>query len=171
MMIFDKKLLAVAMLSVLALSGCGYQLRGTASSPSTNIASGYQLVNLTLDNNRTAFDLKQPLSNKLALLGVQTGTSAHNHIQVSNLNFRRYELIGVLTEVRLVLSADVSYQLGEHHQKSTLQVERSYQFNEAGVATIDQQSSQVQGWLYEALASRISEQYYALSQGSKINTQ
>ncbi|OAV02604.1 LPS-assembly lipoprotein RlpB precursor Rare lipoprotein B [Moraxella catarrhalis] len=49
-----------------------------------------------------------------------------------------------------------------------VQAERSYQYNEAGVSTKDQQGEIVKVWLQDSLAHRITEQYYAL--GSQIHT-
>ncbi|MGO1781316.1 MAG: hypothetical protein ACTHZO_03010, partial [Moraxellaceae bacterium] len=74
---------------------------------------------------------------------------------------------GVLTEIRLVLSADVSYQTMEDDEpvtlSNTIRVERSYQYNEASVSTDDQQGDQTRDWLYNSLARRITDQYVALS--------
>jgi LPS-assembly lipoprotein len=88
-------------------------------------------------------------------------------IKVDNLRFRRYELVGVLTEIRLVLSADVTYDTYQNGQPVTLtnpiQVERSYQYNEASVSTDDQQGDQIRDWLYDSLARRITDQYVAIS--------
>ena len=88
-------------------------------------------------------------------------------IKIDNLRFKNYELVGVLTEIRLVLSADVTYQTMKNGQPVTLtspiQVERSYQYNEASVSTDDQQGTQIRGWLYDSLARRITDQYVAIS--------
>ena len=88
-------------------------------------------------------------------------------IDISNVRFKRYELVGVLTEIRLVLSADVSYQTFENGKpvilKNAIQVDRSYQYNEASVSTDDQQGDQIRDWLYERLARRITDQYVAIS--------
>lgn len=149
------------------ISGCGYQLRGTNQSHATHIPHTYKQLQLQIDDAKTAFAFKPLLTERLELTGFQVvNTNSNNTIHVGNMNVRRYELVGVLTEVRLVLSADVSYKLNNNTQTHTLQVERSYQFNEAGVATIDQQSNQVQHWLQQALAERISEQYYALTKNT-----
>ena len=87
-------------------------------------------------------------------------------IKVDNLRFQSYELVGVLTEIRLVLSADVTYNTYQNGQPVTLtnpiQVERSYQYNEASVSTDDQQGSQIRDWLYDSLARRITDQYVAI---------
>ena len=40
----------------------------------------------------------------------QTSAEPIAAINISNLRFKQYELVGVLTEIRLVISADVSYQ-------------------------------------------------------------
>ena len=97
----------------------------------------------------------------------QAGAKPIAAIDISNVRFKRYELVGVLTEIRLVLSADVSYQTIENGKPVTLtnpiQVERSYQYNEASVSTDDQQGDQVRDWLYDSLARRITDQYVAIS--------
>lgn len=147
-------------LSTLGLGGCGFALRGTA--PSTlAIASEHRQTQIILEDNQTAFTLKAPLTQKLNLLGIQTD-SGNNVIKIDNLRFRRYELVGTLTEVRLVLMANVSYTLNGKTTTNPVQVEHSYQFNEASVSTLDQQGDKVRVWLYDALAERIAEQYRAL---------
>ena len=44
-----------------------------------------------------------------------------------------------------------------------IQVERSYQYNEASVSTDDQQGDQIRDWLYDSLARRITDQYVAIA--------
>lgn len=83
---------------------------------------------IILEDNRTSFPLKLPLTRRLEALGVNvvdsmalientSDNTADNKnadkiatITVNNVRFKRYELVGVLTEIRLVLSADVNYQ-------------------------------------------------------------
>ena len=95
------------------------------------------------------------------------GAETISTIAVNNIRFKRYELVGVLTEIRLVISADVSYQSVENGKPVTLtnpiQVERSYQYNEASVSTDDQQGDQIRDWLYDSLARRITDQYVAIA--------
>ncbi len=160
-----------------SLSGCGFQLRGYEAplrfeAPETAII---------IEDNRISFPLELPLTRRLEALGVtvvdamtiieNSGdiTNASNQIAtiaVNNVRFRRYELVGVLTEIRLVLTADVTYQTTHNGQPITLsnpiQVERSYQYNEASVSTDDQQGSQIRDWLYDSLARRITDQYVAI---------
>ena len=140
---------------------------------------------LSLSDNATTFPLKEPLKNQLEAVGVnvvddigrqinQSNQLYTATIRVENVQLQKYELVGVLTEVRLVLSADVTYQTLQAEVsntgsrmpvtvKSPVQVERSYQFNEASVSVEDQQGEQVKDWLYDALARRITDQYVALS--------
>ena len=65
------------------------------------------------------------------------------------------------------MSADVSYQSIDNGKPVTLsnpiQVERSYQYNEASVSTDDQQGDQIRDWLYDSLARRITDQYVAIA--------
>ena len=162
-----------------SLSGCGFQLRGY----DTPMLLNAEKTAVIIEDNRTSFPLKLPLTRRLTTLGVdvidnmtvddvirsnqQAGAKPIAAIDISNIRFRRYELVGVLTEIRLVLSADVSYQTIENGKPVTLtnpiQVERSYQYNEASVSTDDQQGDQIRDWLYDSLARRITDQYVAIS--------
>ncbi|WP_372843817.1 hypothetical protein [Psychrobacter sp.] len=162
-----------------SLSGCGFQLRGYDAPMLFDVAKTAVII----EDNRTAFPLKLPLTKQLEALGVDVITNmtladvASNNqkvgaetiaaITVNNLRFKRYELVGVLTEIRLVISADVSYQSMDNGKLVTLtnpiQVERSYQYNEASVSTDDQQGEQIREWLYDSLARRITDQYVAIA--------
>lgn len=176
---------AVPMLTVLGtaslLSGCNFHLRGYDAPLSFDVAK----TAIILEDNRISFPLQLPLTKSLKALGADVvdsntvvASEANNSasssnaeqiatIAVNNLRFKRYELVGVLTEIRLVLSADVTYKTYQNGEAVTLtnpiQVERSYQYNEASVSTDDQQGSQIRDWLYDSLARRITDQYVAIS--------
>lgn len=153
----------ILVIGMLTLTACGFTLRGTTASTLNKAGIPVKLV---VPNDANAVALKHTLAQQLQLMGIEPNeTSAQQIITISNLQIRRYELIGTLTEVRLVLMADVSYQLSpQRTQTVSLQVERSYQHNEASVVTLDQQGSKAQMWLYDDLARRIAEQYRALIQ-------
>ena len=162
-----------------SLSGCGFQLRGYDAPMLFDVAK----TAIIIEDNRTSFPLKLPLTKRLQALGVdvidnmtladvasnnqKVGAETIATITVNNVRFKRYELVGVLTEIRLVMSADVSYQSVEDGKPVTLtnpiQVERSYQYNEASVSTDDQQGDQIRDWLYDSLARRITDQYVAIA--------
>ena len=166
--------------SASVLTGCGFQLRGYDTPLRFDVAKTAIIV----EDNRISFPLKLPLTQRLEALGVDVvdsitmiesavnSTTSNTDpekiatITVNNVRFRRYELVGVLTEIRLVLSADVTYQTVQNGQPVTLtnpiQVERSYQYNEASVSTDDQQGNQIRDWLYNSLARRITDQYVAI---------
>lgn len=173
-------LTAALVAAPLMLSSCGFHLRGY-DSPMTYMA---QTTSLSLnDNDPTSFRLKQPLTQRLNAVGVnvidnigrQINSSDKQYtssIRVENVKLKRYELVGVLTEVRLVLSADVFYETLNNDQgqasepmivKNQVQVERTYQFDEASVSTDDKQGKQIEEWLYRNLAQRITDQYVALN--------
>jgi len=176
-------LTALPMFTVLgataALSGCGFQLRGYDAPMLLDVDKTAVII----EDNRTAFPLKLPLTRRLETLGVdvisnmtaadvalnnkQASADPVSVISVDNLRFRQYELVGVLTEIRLIISADVSYQTTENGKPVTLsnpiQIERSYQYNDASVSTDDQQGDQIREWLYDSLARRITDQYVAIS--------
>lgn len=163
-----------------SLSACGFHLRGYDAPLNFEVAKTVVVI----EDNRLSFPLKLPLVRSLETLGIEvvdgismieraansasTNTSMEQiaTIQVDNLRFQRYDLVGVLTEVRLVLSADVTYNTYQNGQPVTLtnpiQVERSYQYNEASVSADDQQGSQIRDWLYDSLARRITDQYVAI---------
>ena len=156
------------------LAGCGFHLRGYDAPLRFEMAK----TAIIIDDNRTSFPLKLPLTQRLKSLGVDvvdssairgSATSAEQIaiINVDNIRFKRYELVGVLTEIRLVISADVTYKTMQDGKPVTLtnpiQVERSYQYNEASVSTDDQQGTQIRDWLYESLARRIADQYVAIN--------
>ena len=158
------------------LSGCGFQLRGYDAPLKFDVDKTAVII----EDNRTSFPLKLPLTRSLEALGIEVVDSIAvienanratadqiATITVNNVRFKRYELVGVLTEIRLVLSADVSYQTLENGKPVTLtnpiQVERSYQYNEASVSTDDQQGTQIRDWLYDSLARRITDQYVAIA--------
>ena len=162
-----------------SLSGCGFQLRGYGAPMLFDVAKTAVII----EDNRTSFPLKLPLTKQLEALGVDVITNmtladvASNNqragaetiaaITVNNVRFKRYELVGVLTEIRLVISADVSYQSMDNGKPvkltNPIQVELSYQYNEASVSTDDQQGDQIRDWLYDSLARRITDQYVAIA--------
>ena len=172
-------LTALPMFAGISLSGCGFQLRGYDAPMLFDVNKTAVII----EDNRTSFPLKLPLVSRLKALGVEVidnmtlADVANNNqkadaepiaaITVNNVRFKRYELVGVLTEIRLVMSADVSYQSVENGKPITLtnpiQVERSYQYNEASVSTDDQQGDQIRDWLYDSLARRITDQYVAIA--------
>lgn len=162
------------------LSSCGFHLRGYDSPMTYAVQSTRLSLN---DNDPTSFRLKQPLTQRLNAVGInvvddigrQINSSDKQYtstIRVENIRLKRYELVGVLTEVRLVLSADVFYETLNNTQgqpnepmtvKNQVQVERTYQFDEASVSTDDKQGKQIEEWLYRNLAQRIADQYVALN--------
>lgn len=156
------------------LAGCGFHLRGYDAPLSFEVAK----TAIIIDDDRTSFPLKLPLIQRLKSLGVDVvdrsavkesaaSTEQIAVVKVDNIRFKRYELVGVLTEIRLVLSADVTYKTMQNGKPVTLtnpiQVDRSYQYNEASVSTDDQQGTQIRDWLYESLARRIADQYVAIN--------
>lgn len=155
--------LGLLTISTLAMTACGFALRG---SHQTQIPPHSQKVALVLQDDTQTFALKRPLQQKLTLVGI-TDAQSDNQITVSNVRFRRYELVGTLTEVRLVMMADVTYTLQKNGQISKksmpIQVERSYQYNEASVVALDEQGNKAKLWLYDNLAERIAEQYRMLA--------
>lgn len=163
----------------LLMSSCGFHLRGYETPMNYSVQS----TALIMDEDTTSFRLKLPLKQRLNAIGIdvvdeigrQINSSEQiytSSICVDNVQLKRYELVGVLTEIRLVLSADVIYETFIDEDgipsdpikvKNKVQVERTYQFDEASVSIEDKQGQQIQDWLYQNLAQRITDQYVALN--------
>lgn len=166
--------------SPLLLSSCGFHLRGYDAPMAYSVGSTVLSIN---EDDIVSFRIKRPLKQRLNAVGInvvddigrQINSSNQLYtstIKVSNVQLKRYELVGVLTEVRLVLSADVIYETLNNSDgassapmivKNKVQVERTYQFDEASVSIEDKQGAQIQDWLYDNLSQRIADQYVALS--------
>lgn len=131
-------------------------------SEDLQIDPAHQTVQLNLDDSQENLHLKQAITKHLKLMHLSTGLST-NQIRVDNLHFRRYELVGTLTEIRLVLSATVKIMVGDKTTTTVMQVEQSYQYNEASVITLDQQGEESKGWLYDQLGERIAERYRVMA--------
>lgn len=165
----------------IALTGCGFALRDAPSAQSSPTAP------ISLNINSTDQDLilaiNTALSQKLARPLIQvskstpiTTNTASNadtattaDIELHNLTLQRYELLGVLSEIRLVLSATVSYpnhshqsHLNQSHlsQSYPISVSYSYQHNEATIA--QDNDNAIRAWLYSEFAEQIAEQYHLL---------
>ena len=163
----------------LFLSSCGFHLRGYQTPMNYTVQS----TALIIKDDPTSFRLKLPLKQRMNAVGVdvvdEIGREINSSqqiytssIRIDNVQLKRYELVGVLTEVRLVLSADVVYETLNNEDgipndpisvKNKVQVERTYQYDEASVSIEDEQGKQVQDWLYQNLAQRITDQYVALN--------
>lgn len=147
----------------LALSGCGFALRGVDND--ILLSPKYRHVHVITNTAQDTLLLKQHLNKHLHTLGIDPqSTQSLASIELKNTHFRRYELAGTLTEVRLVLMADVVYDFKERSYTYPIQVERSYQHNEASVVGTDGQGDQVKAWLFDSLGERIAEQYRSLAQ-------
>lgn len=141
-------------------------------------------VQLKLGITPEDFALKKSLTKQLAQLGsgvISSGggsISPRNSItptinpnlpsiQVSNIRLQNYQLRGILTEIRLVLSADVKYHVIQNGKSTeiinNIQVQRSYQYDQASVSTDNPQADQIKLWLYDNLAQRIADQYLAIN--------
>ncbi len=152
----------VVAMGALNLTACGFALRGTSDHALT-LAPQHTQAAVTLEDTPIAVALKSPLLRQLQLIGVHNQTNSPNRIDIKNVRFRRFELVGTLTEVRQVLTADISYTVIKNgqtfHFSGPLQVESTHQYDEVSVVTGDKQGDKAQTWLYETLAQRIAEQY------------
>lgn len=138
---------------------------------------------LVMGTSPEDFAVKKSLTKQLSQLGssvigsstaLKPTTNANSiananlpSIQVSNIQLHNYQLRGILTEIRLVLSADVKYHIIQNGKPTdvtnTIQVQRSYQYDQASVSTDNPQAEQIKLWLYDNLAERIADQYLAIN--------
>lgn len=155
-------------ITLVGTAGCGFALRGIENQPNNkNLAIHHTPIKITGVAQHQALD--KMLTSHLKRLGfVVDNTLNKNNIEITSIDFKSYQLVGVLTEIRMTLTANVRYHLpnGQTHQTPIL-VERSYQYNQNEVAASDREAAQVRGWLYESLATRISEQYSTLNQNNR----
>ena len=174
----NKTFLRIILSSVLLsqLPACGFHLRGYDTPMSQNIPT----TELIFKNSPEDYAVKNALKKQLEQLSIKTQdtilpndksvtiqATSPASIEVKNIRLQNYQLRGILTEIRMVLSADVTYRAIENGQPRTLtntiQVQRSYQYDQGVVATDNPQAEQIKVWLYENLAQRIADQYMALS--------
>lgn len=157
---------AFLVVSTLFITACGFTLRGT--SQAMQIPAPYAAVFINIQDTPALHALKQPLIQELKLIGITNTQNNNQQIEIKNLRFQRYELVGTLTEIRLVLTADVIFTANDGRKLSdSVQVEHSYQYNEASVTPQDQQGEQVKPWLYDELAKRITQKYHAFALEAK----
>lgn len=159
-----QQILLTILLSI-TLSACGFALRGTTKNTYQTI---HDNVVLSVDGDKK---LSDSLKKELALNGINTTINSQNHITVNQINIARYELIGVLTEIRLVMTATAQYQINGQTRTHTLTASRSHQYNEAGVSTQDKEETRTIEWLYNDLARQISEQFYTLNTQHSLRNQ
>lgn len=145
----------------LLLPACGYHLRGSTSNP-VQLAESYKHVQLIYDDKIDA-RIADKLTESLLQSGISPAQQSDNQIKISQLKFHQLELVGVLSEVQVVLNAQVDFKIQDRYIRLPLQVMHSYQLNEAAVTTNDQQGLQVRTWLQDILAEQIAQRYYALA--------
>lgn len=170
----------LVVLFTLVLSGCGFALRGyhnqqmqlPATAPTVvvdAVTAEAAVLKTQLQQQLNQLYKKQPEPSAITLL------APSNTIELNRVTLNRYELLGIITEVRLVLTAEVTYQFiiqtgTQTGQAKTLtkqlQVQRSYQYSKATVNADNPQEEIVEKWLYEALAAQINEQYLVLTQNN-----
>lgn len=146
------------------LSACGFALQGYHEP----IVQLKQITTLNFGNELADINLKNSLKEKFNQLSIKTISeiSPTANIQVKNIELQKFQLRGVLTEIRMVMSADVSYYIvknGQTIQKTNhIHAQRSYQYDQASVNIDNPQADQIQNWLYDNLAQQIADQYIAL---------
>lgn len=166
----------------LMLSACGFHLQGQQpyrlSENKTHLP-----VLIDAQTSKSAYTLRLSLLKQLTRYDMNAHIDTHtsnsndhstldslgtaNRIIIDDVSIQKYQLAGLLTEVRLTMTAKVRYQIQNKDNTTTtlnriLMVERSYQYNQTSVSVEDLQRIQTEGDLYDAMAQRISDQYHAL---------
>lgn len=172
------------------LLACGFHLQGQppASADMTTIsvplpvaslpvvidaqaAKSAYVLRLSLLKQLTRYDADAHIgdSDNQSEQAVLASLGIANRISIDDVSIQKYQLAGLLTEVRLTMTAKVSYHIRTADNAEpttlnrTLMVERSYQYNQASVSVEDLQRTQTEADLYDAMARRIADQYVALS--------
>lgn len=182
-----------------ALSACGFHLQGqqphaSANTHTSNISTQLPVL-IDAQTSKSAYALRLSLLKQLTRYDADAhiadtndqqeqatlaslGVEAANRISIDDVSIQKYQLAGLLTEVRLTMTAKIRYHIHNHvhniHDTSTthdgtfthhrtLMVERSYQYNQTSVSVEDLQRTQTEIELYHAMAQRIADQYIALS--------
>lgn len=182
-----------------SLSACGFHLQGqqphaSANTHMSNISTQLPVL-IDAQTSKSAYALRLSLLKQLTRYDADAhiadtndqqeqatlaslGVEAANRISIDDVSIQKYQLAGLLTEVRLTMTAKIRYHIHNHvhnvHDTSTthdgtfthhrtLMVERSYQYNQTSVSVEDLQRTQTEIELYHAMAQRIADQYIALS--------
>ena len=178
-----------------ALSACGFHLQGqqphvSANTHASNISTQLPVL-IDAQTSKSAYALRLSLLKQLTRYDADAhiadtndqqeqatlaslGVKAANRISIDDVSIQKYQLAGLLTEVRLTMTAKIRYHIQNTHDTPTthdrtfthhrtLMVERSYQYNQTSVSVEDLQRTQTEIELYHAMAQRIADQYIALS--------
>lgn len=144
------------------ITGCGFHLRGS-KKPTFNNPN----ISLSVAQNKKNKRLKEQIVLKLTRLGAVISENTDNHeimvnktkVNISNIKLTKHKLVGTLTEVRLILTADVnisSYNKAQRNQK--IQTQRSYQLNQATVNTNNAEQDNLVSLMYQEMAEKVSHQ-------------
>ncbi|MFB2538182.1 MULTISPECIES: LPS assembly lipoprotein LptE [unclassified Acinetobacter] len=178
------KTLTMCTLMTVALTACGFQLRGVQpdlGSQVKNITQNNQFNQvaypyLKLDLPSSAQALQQPLELQLARIGSKVVNDdkvadelSHDKaltfhtLVVHDYQLQRLPLRGRLTEVQLRMS--LSFVLQDNQGQTitaprTLVTQRSYQYDTATINTENQEESYLLQQMYDDLATQLAAQLY-----------
>lgn len=155
----------------LLLASCGFKLRGSEQPVFVN-----PNITLNVSHSKKNRLLKKKIMQQLTALGASvTDTKQVNHspeqplsgqvlldntqVRVANIKLRKHRLVGKLTEIQLLLTADVIISSStKTTRKRQLQTQRSYQYDQATVSTKDAEEARIISLMYEEMAAKISQQ-------------
>lgn len=176
----------VVLLNTLALTGCGYHLRGYDKPVFQNSTIDLKIANANEIHNKTSRNLEKHITTRLLVLGatVNSNYSKRNNLSqltntqpndmqtqvtVNNINLRKHRLVGTLTEIQLLMTADVIISTKNKKPLTRmLQVQRSYQYDQATVNTANQQEGRIIELMNEAMADKVARQ---VSLYERVNVQ
>lgn len=157
------------------LTSCGFQLRGYDTPVFKNQHIRVQVENSERIHNKTSRNLDKHLTTKLLVLGATVSSSYSKRnklnqvqmpegknttlVKVDDIDIRKHRLVGTLTEVQLHMTANLTLNAaGRQPLTRRLQLQRSYQYNQATVNTANQQEGRIIALMHAAMADRIAQQ-------------
>lgn len=154
----------------LLLASCGFKLRGSEQPVFVN-----PNITLNVSHSKQNRLLKKKIMQQLTVLGasvtdIKQDNSPQPHVsgqafagstqvKVTHIKLRKHRLVGRLTEIQLLLTADVIISSStKTTRQRQLQIQRSYQYDQATVSTKDAEEARIVSLMYEEMASKISQQ-------------
>lgn len=155
----------------LLLASCGFKLRGSEQPVFVN-----PNITLNVSHSKQNRLLKKKIMQQLTVLGAsvtdikQVNASPQKNlsgqvlldntqVNIVNIKLRKHRLVGRLTEIQLLLTADVIISSNtKTTRQRQLHIQRSYQYDQATVSTKDAEEARIVSLMHEEMASKISQQ-------------
>lgn len=161
----------------LLLTACGFQLRGSQINSIQNQQSIQVVLNVT---NTNQAHLTKKIKQQLLVSGTkvtfktnkaQPNIPINGQIQlgVNNIYLRKHQLVGKLSEIQLLLTADIQLKKTKTSQNKPsgwktrarrIEVQRSYQYNQESVSSNKQQERHIIDIMQQEMAEKITQQVF-----------